>query len=109
MMVSLIRNLHSQRLYSGQHDLGRPSGPVKAPPSNITSADSTDYEDVENAGDLLAPLEVLRALANVAVARAIQVRAVTRADSAVVKNIFRKTTIPVNHIARPGLQLQRGN
>jgi len=49
----------------------------QAPPSNVTSADSSDVEEDEN-GDLpdhglLAPWEVLRGLADVAVQQAAKV------------------------------------
>jgi len=57
-----------------------PSGSKRhAPPSsNVTSADSSDLDDEDNgelpAQGLLAPWEVLRGLADVAIERAAKVR-----------------------------------
>jgi hypothetical protein len=82
-------NVSSMRLSSGDHSQGQrlqgrtingleaASGSKRAfPTSNVTSADSTDAEDDDGelpASGLVAPWEVLRGLADVAIERAAQV------------------------------------
>lgn len=69
---------HQQRRMQRGHDIQSPSGSKRtAPPSsNATSADSTDIEDDNGelpASGLVAPWEVLRGLADVAIERAAKV------------------------------------
>ena len=65
-------NVSSMRYHSAPSNSKRP-----APSSNVTSADSTDAEEDDGelpASGLVAPWEVLRGLADVAIERAAQVR-----------------------------------
>lgn len=98
--------------------------PVKYPPlgskrhappsSNVTSADSSDIDDEDNgelpAQGLLAPWEVLRGLADVAIERAAKVRwllihlTISRCQCGI-----RKPVTAVNHIAEQGPLHQNGN
>jgi len=68
---------HQRRMQRG-HDIQSPSGSKRTAPSssNATSADSTDIEDDNGelpASGLVAPWEVLRGLADVAIERAAKV------------------------------------
>ena len=78
-------NFSSMRYHPGDQRQQRPNGPETASGSKraaptssaVTSADSTDAEEDDGelpASGLVAPWEVLRGLADVAIERAAQVR-----------------------------------